>query len=244
MFTRSRVERLLKTAPGPSPWYLRTFGPRIQTACGEGKWVEIGSGTHAGGEILLRAGGNVLAIIPMYNWVSAIDPHTLLIWSQAGGTKGNTAPVHVAAVDCRRLVPLDDPRRGCMDTPPSGTPVITSGIIAEVDIPTVEIGCHQIDFPSPISSCGEILILAHSSGVDHSDGAIENICLVIVRPEHGTVELIPQDWFNKGPLDFGYQWITRVARDLKTGHIVGDGIRIGTFMLDKSCRNVRKWLRM
>ncbi|MBI5301277.1 MAG: hypothetical protein HY868_04000 [Chloroflexi bacterium] len=51
------------------------------------------------------------------------------------------------------------------------------------------------------------------------------------------VEVYPQDWFNKGDYDFGYQWITRVARD-EDGKIIGDGIRLDRFRLDASGRNI------
>ena len=44
--------------------------------------------------------------------------------------------------------------------------------------------------------------------------------------------------FNRGDFDFGYQWITRVARDPKSRHIVGDGIRITPFRLDASGRKL------
>ena len=58
-----------------------------------------------------------------------------------------------------------------------------------------------------------------------------------------TVEVIPQDWFNNGQYDFGYQWITRVGRDSKTKRIFGEGIRLGFFRLDETGRNIEKWLR-
>jgi len=57
----------------------------------------------------------------------------------------------------------------------------------------------------------------------------------------------PQDWFNHGNFDFGYQWLTRIARDTETGEITGDGIRIELFALDDSYRQLstdrlRRWL--
>ena len=55
------------------------------------------------------------------------------------------------------------------------------------------------------------------------------------------VEVIPQDWFNTGNYDFGYQWISRVAR-CSDGSIVGDGIRLGRFELDETNRRIKKWL--
>jgi hypothetical protein len=58
---------------------------------------------------------------------------------------------------------------------------------------------------------------------------------------HHRVEVLPQDWFNQGNYDFGYQWIIRVARRTD-GTIVGDGIRLGSFELDETNRRVKNWV--
>jgi hypothetical protein len=244
MFETRRIGKLLTTAPGPSPWYLRASGPRVQTAWGQGRWVEAGNDEHTAGKMLLQAEDKTLAIVSMYNYALAVDGTIVLFWSQVYVSRGNTAPVHMTAIDCRQLVPLDDPRRMCADLPQGAALKVASGITGEIDVPTTEIGDRKVSFPSPISDLDEILILARSSGVDGTDGAIWNECLIVAKPDLGYVEVIPQDWFNKGQWDFGWQWPTRVARDPKTGHIVGDGIRMGVFMLDESCRNVQRWLRM
>lgn len=244
MFDRNRVEKLLKTAPGPSPWYLRQSCPSIRTTYGQTQWVEAGNDNRATeGKTFLMAGGNILAILSMYNCVRAIDDFTILVWSQTYVAKGNTAPLHMTAIDGRQLTPLDDPERLCGEMPKGAALKVASGIIAEIDIPTAEIGRHNINFPSPICDLDEILILATSSGVERTNDAVVNECLIVARPGLGRIEVIPQDWYNKAAFDFGYQWPTRVARDLRTGCVVGDGIRMGTFMLDDSCRNVKKWLR-
>ena len=47
----------------------------------------------------------------------------------------------------------------------------------------------------------------------------------------GEVEVLPQKWFTGDAFDLGYQWITRVVRDSRTGRLVGDGIRISDFVL-------------
>jgi hypothetical protein len=59
---------------------------------------------------------------------------------------------------------------------------------------------------------------------------------MLLNPGSGTLRLYPQDWFNVGRVDLGYQWVTRAARDPKTGRIHGDGIRIDPFILDDSMR--------
>ncbi len=243
MFEKSRIERLLKTAPGPSPWYLHESVPCIQTTYGQGRWTQAGNDRDTAGKMLLQAGDDTLVILSMYNYVLSVDGFTMLIWSQAHLGKGNTAPVHMTAIDCRQLAPLHDARRMCEEMPQGAALKVASGAVAAMDIPTTAIGGCEVGFPSPISKLDEILILARSSGVDRTDGTMGNECLIVAKPGLGYIEVFPQDWFNKGQWDFGYQWPTRVARDPKSGRIVGDGIRMGTFMLDESCRNVQRWLR-
>ncbi len=56
-----------------------------------------------------------------------------------------------------------------------------------------------------------------------------------------SVEVTPQDWFNQGNYDFGYQWISRMCR-LNNGRLAGDGVRLGTFELDATGRQIARWL--
>jgi hypothetical protein len=96
-------------------------------------------------------------------------------------------------------------------------------------------------FPEATRRLDELLILCASSlagpypGPERSD-----LALLLARPREGTARILPQDWFNAGGYDYGYQWVTRVARDPRTGRIHGDGIRIGPFVLDASLRRLAR----
>jgi len=63
-----------------------------------------------------------------------------------------------------------------------------------------------------------------------------------LKPHENVINVYPQNWFNRGAYDFGYQWVTRVARDPSTGKIIGDGIRIRPFVLDDTFENIAAWL--
>jgi hypothetical protein len=81
------------------------------------------------------------------------------------------------------------------------------------------------------------LILCHSSAIEESPrGERSNLALLVAKPRTGIYELYPQDWFNSAGLDYGYQWVTRVARDPKSGRIHGEGFRIRPFVLDDTLR--------
>jgi hypothetical protein len=55
-------------------------------------------------------------------------------------------------------------------------------------------------------------------------------------PAEGSVDVMPQSWFNHETADLGYEWIARVTRHPSNGHILGDGIRIAPFELDENGR--------
>jgi hypothetical protein len=80
---------------------------------------------------------------------------------------------------------------------------------------------------SAASTIPEILLLADGSSPQHAATSI-----YAWRPGEGTVDVMPLTWFREETNDLGYEWITRVARDPSTGHILGDGIRIAPFELD------------
>jgi len=69
-----------------------------------------------------------------------------------------------------------------------------------------------------------------------------DLALLVAHPRTSSYRLYSQDWFNSLDLDFGYQWVTRVARHPETGRVHGDGIRIHPFVLDDLLRGLaEKW---
>lgn len=225
-------------APGPSPWYLRGASPPIPGF----KWSSAGeSGRTAGATVLSNSDGHVL-ILDFQNYVSIVDPGTILVWHQRHVATGPTAPVVLRVLrlsDLRPLVgdleALCESMRGAEASFAASSPPL-----CEFSIPTTVAGeLRELAFPEKLRNIEELLILCHSSGVDDSPSwERSNLALLVARPREGTYQLFPQDWFNSANLDYGYQWVTRVARDPRTGRVHGEGIRISPFVLDESLRNV------
>jgi len=95
------------------------------------------------------------------------------------------------------------------------------------------------DFPKEIQAVDELLILCDSSAIaPREDGINANLALLVAKPRQSIYQLYPQDWFNSSDLDFGYQWITRVARDPQTGRVHGERFRPKPFELDESLRQL------
>jgi hypothetical protein len=103
-------------------------------------------------------------------------------------------------------------------------------------------GRRSLEFLEPFSDLPELLILAeglYGRALVTSPGS--RLAIFVIRPSDKSVTVIPQDWFNQGDYDFGYQWPTRVARDPESGRIFGEGIRIGAFRLNEAGNQVEKW---
>jgi len=103
-------------------------------------------------------------------------------------------------------------------------------------------GVYPISAPEPFLGLPEILVLADcgAEASNHVDTMSQAIFAFDFKG--GQVTVLPQRWFNEGSYDFGYQWITRVQREPASGRIVGEGIRLGNFRLDRSATQVEEWL--
>jgi hypothetical protein len=228
----STLSPITDATPGPSPWYLRRPGSR----CVEGfRWEE-----HKSGMTVLTGPRGPVAALGFQNYASPLDLSTLLIWFQRPGKPGLPSrpvqflivkPADLALLDCD----LDQLDLAEKDT----SIVLGSAPIAACSLDTTRVD-QEITavFPSQLHQMDEILILCSSSAIGTEPGWAGDLALMIAQPKNSTYRLYPQDWFNQSKTDFGYQWVTRVARDPQTGRIHGDGIRIGAFMLDDSLRRV------
>jgi hypothetical protein len=113
---------------------------------------------------------------------------------------------------------------------------------ATVNLATTNIAEElRAEFPTQLEPLEELLILCQSSGIRLQPAwDLGRLALLVANPSQSKYRLYPQDWFNAGGLDYGYQWVTRVVRDSQTGHIHGQGIRIQPFILDDSLRALRQ----
>jgi hypothetical protein len=106
-------------------------------------------------------------------------------------------------------------------------------------------GIHKLDdVPTKFTNLGEILVLAdyYPEGEPLHFYSKMRKSIFAFDFRISQVEVIPQDWYNKGNYDFAYEWIARVARDPQTHFIFGEGVRLGIFQLDETGQNIKQWL--
>ena len=116
------------------------------------------------------------------------------------------------------------------------------GLLFECSLPTVIIDEQiEVSFAEQLKQSQEFLILCSSSAIlPGPQSGHGNLALMVANPVQGSIRLYPQDSFNDGQEDLGYQWVTRVAREPRTGRIWGDGIRINPFILDDTLRKLAR----
>ena len=241
----------LADTPGPSPWYLRRPGLALPSARGPLTWRSAGDhGERSGKTLLVAPSGDALLILDFHCYVQPLGPPRFLVWHSEGEgadkRRSEVSAVRFRVLDADALAPIEDVDAALAHMQAAGRrSAIAAGEVASVAVPTsLDDGLNRLAFPEAMHEIDELLVLAHSTagGVESNYDDQMRLQLWIIRPRDGTIDVIPQDWFNRGDYDFGYQWVTRVARE-PGGRIVGEGIRIEAFALDDSGRWISQWLR-
>lgn len=226
----AQFEAALKSAPGPTPWYLHKAGWTVSTPMGELRWCPV----HNSWTALRDARDVTYAMIGSYCYVQAIDPTRFVVWSQ--DWNGSTAAdVVLRMVDATHLCALDAAAFSAQDISQIGGRVqVDTDSIARMSLPnTFPDGLHRLEIPPNMQGIDELLLLVTRSN---------DTVIWVLHPGEGILEVIPQDWFNASNPDLGYQWVTRIARRPDTGQLLGEGIRLGRFVLDASGRQVAEWV--
>lgn len=224
--------------PGPTPWYSRPGNSTVEGF----HWEQAGGVTR-----LVEDAGGVVAVLGYYNYVMKLDSSTLLIWNQKTERESeteSTPPVHLVVIQPRLLPRFGDQ----LESAASRIERAGRGAgLALMEAPAVSMYLRtdvieqniSAVFPKELHAMDELLILCDSSAIaPREDGINANLALLVANPKQSVYRLYPQDWFNSSDLDFGYQWITRVARDPQTGRVHGEGFRLKPFELDDSLRQL------
>jgi len=238
LFERDISVNTLENAPGPSPWYFRDRDPFVS----QFEWVPAGDSSKTAGVVILSGRNGAVLLLDFHNYLISLDTDTLLVWHQEHVESGPTNPVVLRIFRISEFRPLEGTAENLCSAMRSAKSSYKSSCppLYECRIPThVSIEQQELTFPQPLRHIDELLILCHSSAVAESpDWRSNNLALLIARPSANNFQLLPQDWFNSASFDFMYQWVTRVARDPRTGRIHGEGVRINSFVLDETLRNI------
>jgi hypothetical protein len=228
----------LRLAIGPSPWAFRNRTPVVGGVKYQFQETVPGDGNLAGATSLQNSNGETLLVLDFYCYARILDDGKVLLWRESG--EKSERRIVFDSFQLSTLKRVSDPRAVATEIRQRklGVSPLEFSERWEVSSYLAE-GVHPISVSHDWSGFEETLLLsdhADANGYDKMARAV--FAFNWIKRQ---VEVFPQDWFNTGNYDFGYQWITRVARRTD-GSIVGDGIRLGSFELDETNRKVKKWL--
>lgn len=243
------LHRLILRAPKPSPWGMRRDNPKIETGQGlflwvgdqEVKWI---SGKMSGFTLLLSPKREVVLILDFQCYALQVGRGRLLVWSRPSDKGPGKPALRHWLYDLDALRPIPDPSGVAAAMRADSRPVAA----AEPPLETFEAsgglrpGRNEMQVPASLQSIEELLMVGD---ILLEKGPPERLgtAVYVLRPRDGSIEVIPQDWFNaNGGADDLYVWLNIAVRDPATGHLAVAGTRIGTHLLDASGRQVQhKW---
>lgn len=233
----SRLRDLLKHTVGPTPWYWQTF-PAVRSHSGQRfVWTHHGDQGPLGHVVSLgleQEPDRARIALNTYCRPFLVPPDYLGIWCPEGRSLRFTCfdPDQLKAFDVSELAGWFKPSsdRIYAATPP----------IADFEVPVgLPVGTHKIDVPPELATVEELIVPTSFKVLNNDDPAF---ALFVFYLHAGLVEVLPQKWFTAAEYDVGYQWIARAARDPQSHRLVGDGLRMGSFMLEEDGCHLERWI--
>jgi hypothetical protein len=112
--------------------------------------------------------------------------------------------------------------------------------IAEFEVPVkLPAGVNKIEVPTELQTVDELIVPTTCATINPDEPAM---ALDVFYLQAGLVEVLPQKWFTTAQYEVGPQWITRAARDPESHRIFGDGIRLGSFLLEADGCHLHEWI--
>ena len=235
----------LASAPILFPWYGAKHVPSVFRNGKQLEWnYREKIGAQYVGAITLELSEQTFGIFRIYNYVFPSNTgRELCVWSRKQPEIKEKNELRIDLYRLDELKEIVDPESKIMAVASDenilyyvGSPAASAVTIslAETDKP------FSVVFPKDFQPFDDFFVVLEVEDL-YEDPGFYGTALLEMMPNRGLAQIHPQDWFNKDPeVDYGYQWITRAARDMTTGKIVIEGIRIGTFELDESDRKLRK----
>lgn len=239
--------------PGPSPWYLTSQGPQFPEMNVE--WLDVSAflkkykanlGVNCTGKTFLVINSSLKMIFDFQCYVQKVDTGNILVWYEQTDKTAAGADLEIVIhlFDVSRLLSIVDLNSAVRRINSRNKIYWQGETQGKIEIlKSLEEGLHTFVAPESMRNLPELLILGQSTahGLESNYFDKMSLALYVVNFERQTLNIALQDWFNQGNYDFMYQWPTRLRRQLETGKIFGDGIRIRPFLLDQSSKGIAAW---
>lgn len=232
---------LMDNAPFLSPWYLQEDKPILNK---DDKQLNFKSESET---ITLNDNQkNCLGVIEIYSYIlPSEDNQSFLIWNRSLEKVIGLQTITIKYYETNKLTAIENKSKKIFEIKKEKLPYYFN------TEPTAEFSFKfnpnetemKIEFPEEFKKFKHCLLITELENLYYNpnpNNFWHNTTILELNLEHGFVYNYPQDWFNKGNGDFGYQWITRAIRNPRTNLIEGQGIRISDFILDNTNRQLKK----
>jgi hypothetical protein len=233
----TRLRDVLAHAIGPSPWYWQTFPAITSVARQRFDWTHHGEEGPVGYIVtvgLEQEPDKPRLALNTYCRPFYAPPSYLGIWCPEGRR------IRLACFDPDTLKAFEMAEiAGWFKQSPDRIYAHTAPM-ADLEVPlALGPGTHKIEVPPELAMVEELIVPTSYVAMSNDDPAF---ALFVFYLHAGLVEVLPQKWFTAAQYDVGYQWITRAARDPESHRIVGEGFRVGTFLLQEDGCSLERWL--
>ena len=228
----SRLRDILARTVGPAPWYWKTF-PELTAGSGQRfTWTHHGDQGPLGYVVTLalqQEPDKPRLALNTYCRPFPVSQSRIGIWCPEG--RG----LRLACFDLDELKAFDLSELAGWFKQSSDRIYAATAPVADFEVPLgLAPGMHPIIVPTELREVDEIVVPTSYPAKSADDPAF---ALYVFYLQAGLVEVLPQKWFTASQYEVGQQWITRAARDPESHRIFGDGIRLGSFLLEEDgCR--------
>jgi len=196
------------------------------------------------GLVFLQLEGKTYGIFGFQCYIKPLGDERFVVWHHIGTDKNRTG-LRVALYDARTLRAIPKPNVAAAAVRSSSSLLLEADPIASLAIPaSLPDGQNRIAIPEALTEIDELLMYGNSTTNGRTSNGWDksNVTLVRLLPSERSVYIYWQRWFNEGPFDFVWQGPDKVAREPKSGKVVGHGVRLGIFEYDDSLQEV-SWIQ-
>ncbi|HEY6185624.1 MAG TPA: hypothetical protein VIW67_25510 [Terriglobales bacterium] len=230
---RQRIQNVI----GPTPWYWKTF-PAFRSDSGQ-RFVwshheEQGPLGYVVSLALEQQPDKPRLALNTYCRPFLIPPGRLGIWCPEGRN------IRLVCFEPDQLKDFDFAEIAGWFKQSSDRIYAATPPVAEFEVPVkLPAGTNKINVPAEMQTVDELIAPTTYAAMSQDEPAM---ALYVFYLQAGLVEVLPQKWFTSAQYNVGQQWITRAARDRESHQIFGDGIRVGSFLLEEDGCRLQEWI--
>jgi hypothetical protein len=228
---------LLQGAPGPSPWYWKTF-PKLRGHSGQHfTWTYHGNEGELAYLVTLglqQEPSTARLALNTFCTPFAMGADRVGIWCPEPGS------LRIVCFELDKLAGFSFAEIVGWFKQSNDKIYSASEPLAEFEVSSrLQDGMQKVDVPEEFRGIDELLLVGSRPTKTRGDAAAN---IYVAYPQAGLVEVLPQRWFTAEQYEVGRQWIARVARDPQSHCLLGEGVRIGSFELGSDGTQIRDWI--